>query len=165
MSQSISQDQWNHWYNRVYGFFYRRVDSPSDVDDLTAMTLNDFFLKENVNNPQGLIWVIARNKLTDFIRSKPKHRVSDIDNVPQHLLVNTDNYTQYYQDRLERLKHCVQSNLKEQDYKIVELCAMYDFSSEKVAAELSLSSANVRQKLSRSLKKVREICAKIWQNT
>jgi RNA polymerase sigma factor (sigma-70 family) len=161
--KSLTQQEWNEWYNKVYGYFFRRVDSRSDVEDLTAITLNDFFLKTDVKNPQGLIWVIARNKLTDFIRSKPKNHTISLDNLPENLIAQSDVYSDRYQNRIEHLKECVKKNLKEQDYSIVELCTISDFSSEVVAAQLNLSPANVRQKLSRSLKKVREICRRIWQ--
>ena len=161
--KSLTQTEWNQWYNKVYGYFFRRLDSRSDVEDLTALTLNDFFLKENVKNPQGLIWVIARNKLTDFIRAKPKHQTTALENLPESLISQADPYSDTYLSRVEHLKDCVKKNLKEQDYIIVEMCAVCDFSSEVVAAEMNLTPANVRQKLSRSLKKVREICRRIWQ--
>lgn len=161
--KSLTEKEWNEWYNKVYGYFFRRVDSRSDVEDLTAMTLNSFFLKTDVKNQQGLIWVIARNKLTDFIRAKQKNYAVSFENLPENLMSQTDVYSDTYQNRIEHLKECVKKNLKEQDYSIVELCAISDFSSEVVAAQLNLSPANVRQKLSRSLKKVREICRKVWQ--
>ena len=162
--KSLTQEEWNEWYNKVYGYFFRRVDSRSDVEDLTALTLNDFFLKIDVKNPQGLIWVIARNKLTDYIRAKPKNHTVSFDNLPESLMTaNSNTYSDTYQSRIEHLKECVKKNLKEQDYSIVELCTISDFSSEMVAAQLGLSPANVRQKLSRSLKKVREICRRVWQ--
>ena len=161
--KSLTQTEWNQWYNKVYGYFFRRLDSRSDVEDLTAITLNDFFLKNDVKNPQGLIWIIARNKLTDYIRVKPKHQTVSLDNLPENLVSQSNLYSDTYLSRINHLKDCVKKNLKEQDYKIVELCTVCDFSSEAVAAELSLTPANVRQKLSRSLKKVREICRRIWQ--
>ena len=39
-----SQDDWNYWYDRVFSYFYRRVNTRFDAEELTAKTLNDFFL-------------------------------------------------------------------------------------------------------------------------
>ena len=39
-----TQQEYNHWYSRIYGYFYRRVNTEIDVRELTSDTLADFFL-------------------------------------------------------------------------------------------------------------------------
>ena len=54
MNDSFSKSLWDEYYAKVYGYFYRRLDDKFLVEDLTAETLNDFFLssKNRVNIPK-----------------------------------------------------------------------------------------------------------------
>lgn len=163
MPRRISQEEWNHWYNKVYGYFYRRVSDKFQVEELTAETLTEFFLSEKeVDSEAGFVWKIARYNFIDYIRSKNSKKnqwqtYQDIENIEDDL-----RYNNYYLERVEALKKCLQRHLKVEDCQVVEMCVMYDFSSQETATELKISSENVRQKLSRSLKKVKDKCRSIW---
>ena len=51
---------WNELYPRVYGYFYRRIDNQTAVEDLTASVLSSFL--KNVENGKikknnfGYLW-------------------------------------------------------------------------------------------------------------
>ena len=160
MSNSINlnQDNYNYWYNLVYAYFYRRVNTKEDADDLTSVVLSDFFMyKKEIEKPIGLIWAIAKNKLKIFIYQKTKTPVSN-ENIEELEKIYSDSYY----SRAESLINCAKKQLKNLDFDIVELSVLCDFDSKTVSEQVNLRPDNVRQKLSRSLKKLREKCRQIW---
>lgn len=154
--------EWDYWYSRVYAYFFRRVNSVFEVEELTARTLNDFFLtEEQIRSDKGLMWRIARCKLLDFIKTKKPGTVE----LTEHYQDQTEpGFSHFYQEKIAAIKDCLQRNLTLKEYQIVDMCVMYDFSSKDAAAELGLRPDNLRQILSRSLKKVRKICLDKWLN-
>jgi RNA polymerase sigma factor (sigma-70 family) len=154
--------EWDYWYSRVYAYFFRRVNSSYEVEELTARTLNDYFLtQEEVRSDKALMWRIARCKLLDFIKTKK----------PAHLELNEHyqnqpepGFSNFYKEKVIAIQDCLRRNLNQKEYQIIEMCVMYDFSSKDAAAELGIKPDNLRQILSRSLKKVRKICLDKWLN-
>jgi RNA polymerase sigma factor (sigma-70 family) len=165
MPKPVTQQEWNHWYNLVYGYFFRRVNSRAEADELTSDTVTDFFLKDQeIDNPKAFIFGIARHKLYKHIDHKSKRSVANLEDHAENLSYADveEHYSDNYLAKTEDLKNCVERQLKPQDQDIVELCVVCEFSSERVADELSLNAPNVRQRLSRALKKLREKCREIW---
>lgn len=154
----LTQDNYNYWYNLVYAYFYRRVNTQQDADDLTSSVLSDFFMYEGeVKNPIALIWTMARNQLKSFIYQKTKTPLSS-----QNIEDLESMYSTTYYDRMTGLIKCAKRQLKPLEFEVVELSVLCDFSSKEVAKQVDLTPANARQKLSRSLKKLRDKCRQIW---
>ncbi len=159
--EKISEQDWNTWYDKVFGFFYRRVNVREDVEDLTVSTLEDFFLSEKeIHNPNAFLWGIAKNKLKEFIRKKTKSSFVNLEDLSA--FESPKDFSKNYFDLIYRLKNCAKKQLKEVDREIIDLCVLCDFNSQEVAEKLSLTSGNVRQRLSRGLKKIREKCRELW---
>jgi RNA polymerase sigma factor (sigma-70 family) len=159
MPQPISKEKWDLWYAKVYGYFYRRINDKYAVEELTLLTLEDFFLTENeIKSEHGYMWRIAKCKFLNYINHKKSENLP----LQEYDQEGEDNYDSHYQEKLEQLMRCVKEQLKEQDREIIELSVMADFSSKRVSEELGMSSDNVRQRLSRSLKKLREKCKSVW---
>jgi RNA polymerase sigma factor (sigma-70 family) len=174
MFESFDSHEWQTRYDKLYGYFYRRVNSRSDVEDLTMETLEKFYLSEKkIENPNAFIWGIARNKMLEYIRYKGKNQFqelvdwAEIENNQNSSIELQDNWLENYrsseyQAKLERLKECAKNQLSELDQEIVNLCVSQDFKSANVAQKLSISPENTRQRLSRALKKLREKCREAW---
>ncbi|GAB4146704.1 MAG: hypothetical protein OHK0017_07530 [Patescibacteria group bacterium] len=158
----LTQEEWNYWYSKVYGYFYRRLNSVHDVEDLTASTLNDFFLKEDVQNPQAMIWAIARNKFNAFLKSKYQQPGLVSLDMLENQIVEDDVYSSHYMQKVENLKQCVENQLSDKDRRIVDLSINCEFNSHRIAEELEMSSTSVRQRLSRAIRKLKEKCRQIW---
>jgi RNA polymerase sigma factor (sigma-70 family) len=148
--------EWDYWYGRVYAYFLRRVSSTFEVEELTARTLNDFFLTaEEVRSDQALMWRIARCKLLDYIKLKKNPHLE----LNEYQATEAEPvYSYAYSEKVSAVKDCLRRHLNDREYQIIEMCVMYDFSSQDAARELGLKPDNLRQILSRSLKKVRKIC-------
>ncbi|MEI6729402.1 MAG: sigma-70 family RNA polymerase sigma factor [bacterium] len=156
---NINFSTWDYWYDLVYAFFYRRISHRQDVDELTADTLNTFFLKKDpVDNQNAFMWGIARKKFLKYLRNKYQNQSLDIEQIDEPEFINDINY----KFKLESLKQCIEGQLKVQDRQIVQLSILEDFKSQEVSTKLDLTPDNVRQRLSRALKKLRQKCKKIW---
>jgi|LakMenEpi03Aug12_release.lakeMendotaPanAssembly.Ray.scaffolds.fasta_scaffold78519_4 DNA-directed RNA polymerase specialized sigma24 family protein len=70
VKKTISLDDWQYWYSRVYAYFYRRVNSKYEVEELTSQTLNTIFLANNITNFPAYTWKVAHNYLVKYIKLK-----------------------------------------------------------------------------------------------
>lgn len=161
----LTQDKWNYWYDRVFSYFYRRLNTRFEAEELTANTLNDFFLtSKEVENENAFLWGIARHKFYDYLKQKKlKPTTIDLDKV-ENSLDTQDEYNPYYLAKIEGLKECIKNHLNDLDQQIVDLTVSGDFKCNFVAQELGLSHSNVRQRLSRAIKKLKEKCTEFWNN-
>lgn len=165
MPKYIQQSDWDYWYDKVYGYFYRRVNSRYDTEELTADTLNSFFLSETDHqNNYGYLWGIAKNKFYTYLKQKNQEKLKQqtLQNSLEEVVLNTNIRSDHYNHKMQVLQECINRCLKNQDQEIVKLCVQEDFSSQEVSKILSISSGNVRVRLARAIKKIRDNCSKIW---
>jgi RNA polymerase sigma factor (sigma-70 family) len=164
------QEQWDYWYPRVYGYFYKRVNDKTEVEDLTANTLTTVFTAKNVQNLQAYTWKVAHNYLVKFINTKSTTpmMVSFDENIdswqPNYQEVEVEeSECLHYDDKLKQLKECVNNRLTDpQDHALVQLSVYQEKNSTQIAEELGIRADAVRQKLSRLLKKLRTHCLELW---
>ena len=119
MPSLLTQEEWNYWYTRVYGYFYRRLDSRFDAEELTSSTLNDFFLKENVQSQHGLIWAIAKNKFKDHLKSKYKSTSTVELDEAHDQAQESQEHSLHFQSKMSNLQECIKNQLKGLDQKIL----------------------------------------------
>lgn len=172
MNNQTLQQEWDYYHPKVYGYFFRRVNNKTDVEDLTAMVLNKFFeilvspeKSALLTNKNAYLWKIAYNHLADFIQNKQKRpltiAIDDQFEAPDNSIEKF--YSKNYQDRISHLLRCIKGQVKDLEYRIIEMSFFEELSSIEIAKSLNLKPPAIRQKLSRSLKKVREQCKKLWQ--
>lgn len=82
MNEIEIQKLWNTYYPKVYGYFFRRVTSISDVEDITSIVLTSFFKTlldpekhQKIQNLDYYLWKIAHNQLASFINLKSKQPI------------------------------------------------------------------------------------------
>jgi RNA polymerase sigma factor (sigma-70 family) len=166
-------NNWEYWYPRVYGYFYKRVDNKTDVEDLTANTLSTVFTANNILNINAYTWKVAHNYLVRYIdlRTKTPIAVSWDDNlewIPQNESEDFDQvesqYSQNFTNKLSSLKECINNQLtRPEDKMLIELSIYQERNSTQIAKVLGLKPDTVRQKLSRTLKKLKKHCTSLWQ--
>jgi RNA polymerase sigma factor (sigma-70 family) len=169
MSPQEIESQWNHYYPKVYGYFFRRIENQNDVEDLTSIVLSIFMDALNrpdmpLQNPHAYLWRVAHNHLVNFINSKSKILTTipideNLDSIDTEIETHR---SRHFQDKVENLMECVERTLEGVELTIVKEVVMFDKKSVEVAAELNLKPDNVRQKLSRSLKKLKQHCTQLW---
>lgn len=161
----VLQSEWDEWYDKVYGYFYRRLDSRYDTEELTAQTLTAYFMNAGErSNPNAYMWGIARNQLNTFIKKKMNNPYQAISIESDYLenIADDTTYSKHYSSKMEALKQCIANHLIARDQEIVRLSIQEDFSSVEVAAHLSMTSTAVRSRLARAIKKLKEQCRTIW---
>jgi RNA polymerase sigma factor (sigma-70 family) len=166
MSKIPTQTEWNEVYNRVYGYFYRRLSNRSSVEDLTARVCEDFFLKEknlqDQNAQNAYLWAIAKNKLNSFLKEKYRHNHIDELEENDHFSTDFKTYSGEFREIITQILECVQTNSGVLDRQILEMTILEDFKASEVATKLGLSYSNLRTKLHRAIKKTRQKCGHLW---
>jgi RNA polymerase sigma factor (sigma-70 family) len=172
----MQQDQrayqlWEEYYPKVYGYFYRRVEHRTDVEDLTSLVLTNYIQKmidpgTNITNPHGYLWRSAHNHLVNFIKSKTiRPTIVGIEGEVEDVIDTDLEYqrSQNYQTKVSEIMQCVKKQLNSIELQIVQEVVMFDKKSVEVAKAINLSAQNTRQKLSRSLKKLKQKCIDLYQ--
>jgi RNA polymerase sigma factor (sigma-70 family) len=173
MSYTNINSEWEFYYPKVYGYFFRRLDNRLDVEDLTGSVLFQFLdiiLDEEkgsrILNKNAYLWKIAHNQLVKFINTRSKNTIfvgldDNFEIVDEKAEIQKSSYYNY---RVENLLLCIKQNLNGVDYNIVNLSLVEDRKSPEVAEILSLSADNVRKRLSRSVSKLKDKCKAVWQS-
>ncbi len=173
MSYTNINSEWEFYYPKVYGYFFRRIDNRLDVEDLTSLVLFQFLeiiLDEEksvrILNKNAYLWKIAHNQLVAFINNKTKQIITvglddNFELVDEKAELEKSSY---YNHRIENLLHCIKQNLNGVDFNIVNLSLVEDRKSPEVAQILSLTAENVRKRLSRSVTKLKDKCKAVWQS-
>jgi len=165
--------EWQIYYPKVYGYFFRRVNNRLDVEDLTSLVLTYFFeaitnpeKAAKIKSPNAYLWKIAYNQLVVFIKQKSKNPIpiglDDNFEIADESMDNTRSTN--YIERSKKLLECINSTLSGLDLIIVTKSLIEDWTSPKVAEELNLTAVNVRKRLSRAVSKLRAKCKMVWQN-
>jgi RNA polymerase sigma factor (sigma-70 family) len=160
---------WNEYFPKVFGYFYRRVNSREDVEDLTSVVMAAFIQKisqEELQNPRGYLWQIAHNQLNNFIRNKSKRPVT-VDFTEEDLQIEEkleNTYSDSYVFRTEELVKCAKKSLRPEEYNLIEKTVMGEEKAVDVAISQDMNPATVRKRVSRALKKLREKCRSLWES-
>ena len=176
MHDVSTEKQWQYWYPRVYGYFYKRVNTQFQVEELTSQTMNTAFTAKTVHNFQAYIWKVAHNYLVKFINLKNTEPMIvgwdeslDLKNSTQ---INfeieeeiEDQISQNYKSKLNQLLECVKNQITNPDeQKLIQLSIYEERNSTEIGKILNLNPDNIRQKLSRTLKKLRRHCSELWSS-
>ncbi len=173
INQAEISKAWEYWYPLVFGYFFRRVDSISDVEDLTSETLIAFFNKyEEINNANGFVWQTAKNRLFSYIKEKSKIPKSKTIEDCEFLEFSYNKYDEPKNHQVfssnflkvrKNIKECIEKHLKETEKEIVYLSIIEEKNSTEIGYQIGLKPATVRQKLKRSIDKLNQKCVDIYQ--
>jgi RNA polymerase sigma factor (sigma-70 family) len=171
MSSQQIQELWYEYYPKVYGYFFRRLESVEDVEDLTCVTLEQFLdtmsdSAKVIRSPHAYLWKIAYYQLVDFVRQKNK---TPLPLALDDQFEGTDDelekcLSHHVHEQRQRLWECVERHMDLSERVIVEQVIMLDRKAVEVAPELGLKPENVRQKIHRALKKLRLNCKQLWHS-
>ncbi len=167
------QVEWEYWYPRVYGYFYKRIDSKIEVEDLTAGTLTTVFLAKDVINLRSYMWKVAHNYLVRYIDTKSKSPIvvgwdenQSWTPDPRSLSIEDDTISNVYIDKMSNLRTCIDSQLSDQaDRDLIQLSIYQEKNSTEIGALLNLKSGTIRQKLARLLLKLKTHCTSLWSES
>lgn len=152
---------WEKYFPRVYGYFFRRVTSRPDVEDLTSVTMTALLQRLQNNAPDNLeayLWRTAKNQLTLYIRTKSR-RPATVELTPELDPVAATNHERDTridaQDRLAKFYRLSQEHLSLEEYKLLQMTYKRELNATEIAKLLDLRPATVRKRVSRALKKLK----------
>ena len=153
-------DLWNEYYPRVYGYFFKRIDSQTDVDDLASVTLTSFIQNlstKEIAQPAGFLWKIARNQLCLYIKRKSKNPIS-IDNLDDFESLQTtedSEISEKYHQLLQEVMQKAETMLTADDLRILKSSYFEEKTSAQIAHELDTTPGNIRIRLMRITQKLK----------
>jgi RNA polymerase sigma factor (sigma-70 family) len=171
---TVSLEEWKYWYNKVYGYFYKRLNGEYEIEELTAQTLNTAFLAKDIKNFKAYLWKVAHNYLVRYIQTKNLEPF--VIGFDDNFDIGSDGETKFeveetienlvsvnYKKTVSRMLQCIHNFLNPLDKQILELAIYEEKNSTQIATVVGLNSGNVRQRLSRVIKKLRSKCLALWQ--
>jgi len=128
MSNKNLEEDWQYWFPRVYGYFYKRVNSEYQVEELTSQTMATAFTANNVRNFKAYIWKVAHNYLVRYIQSKNTEPIIvgwdeslDLKNSTEiNFSIEEEAEKQVsanYISKLDHLRLCISSQIKDETEK------------------------------------------------
>jgi RNA polymerase sigma factor (sigma-70 family) len=161
MQPMTNEELWEIYYPKVYGYFFRRVNSVEDVEDLTSSVLTTFLTtiisNPEIQKPHGYLWKVAYHQLVRYIDTKSKRPVSvEID----ESFVAPDNRETEIQaielnKKLESVMVYAKSELSGEEYTIFSRSYIDGDKIMDIAHDLDLKANTVSQKLKRIIAKLR----------
>ncbi|MEK7652934.1 MAG: RNA polymerase sigma factor [Patescibacteria group bacterium] len=149
------------YVSRIYRFVFFKVNSVQDAQDLTSETFLKFwqYIREGrlIKNPNAFIYMVARNAVVDFYRSRTRENCSLESPEANHLLdEKADLLKQQIAD--SEIKDLLSglNNLKDEYKEIIVLRFLDELSISEIAAVLKKPKGAARVLLHRALKALKE---------
>jgi len=143
-------EYYSKYHEEMRGYISRNVHS-NDVDDISQMVWFKFFstLNENINNPHGWLYALAKNTIIDSWRKK-RH----LEYAP-HLDSIVDEHV-VYSDEREKLSEGIE-NLSKGDRELIDLRYRHCKDICEIADHLNIGSVAVRTRVHRAKKKLKNL--------
>lgn len=162
MTEIEIQKLWNVYYPKVYGYFFRRVTSVSDVEDITSIVLTGFFKTlldsekyQKIKNIDNYLWKIAHNQLASFINLKSKQPI--FVGLEEEFVVGVEHKTinkLKLHNQTQSIFSFAEKNFNQTDVQILRLNLEEELNSTQIGQKLNMKPATVRQKLKRAISKL-----------
>ena len=148
---------YDKYFDKVYRFFYFRLRSPEDAEDLTAETFEKILKNLKKYEDRGLplgAWIfrIARNMFVDFLRKKKAHIESIDDLAPSKEPSKEFDLTKLDNQMLTDELWEVIRTLPQTQQTLWSLKLSEDLSHKEIANIMDTSEANINVMLHRSTK-------------
>jgi len=146
--------------NRIYGYILTITHSPISAEELTQeIFLKLWIIRDeliNVQNLDGYIFKIARNKTLNYLR-KASYDEKFLKDLQGHMVTDENNVDRQINMRqYEHLLNEAIQSLSPQRKAVYELSRHEGLTFDQIAQRLGLSRNTVRNHLVEALKKVRE---------
>ncbi|HVX92922.1 MAG TPA: sigma-70 family RNA polymerase sigma factor [Candidatus Dojkabacteria bacterium] len=154
---------YNEYVEKIYKYFYVRVQSTEVSQDLTSTTFMKLIDKYDSFNPDKgnisqYIYTIARNTLIDYYRSNKNKKNVNIENIEEVCNKEEDNSVVLDRNR-DILMACIKK-LPDEDQQLIHLRYTLEYSYKEIADELGLPINTVSIKIHRVHKKLKVILQK-----
>jgi RNA polymerase sigma factor (sigma-70 family) len=153
---------WNEYYTRVFAYFYKRVNSYEDTEELAATSMTLFLSKvekEDISSDAqyGYLWKIVRSQLANHLRSKlSKPNTVSLENDEDFEISDVETQTSaQYESLIQSVFQQAEYLLKPDEFLILKLSYQDGKNSIQIADQLSSNPVAIRKRLSRIIKKLK----------
>jgi RNA polymerase sigma factor (sigma-70 family) len=136
---------------KLYGFFFRRCEVRSDVDDLVMKVFGEVipkFKSSDIQSHNAYTWITAKHILYKYWLDKKK--IISLDNIE-----DKSSYTPEYQGWKNDLLEKAKKLLSQHDWTLLYLYIGEETSSVELAKTFNTKPDTIRQRIHRIVKKIR----------
>ncbi len=159
----------NQFWDKVYGFQLKRVESDNQAEDITIRTFSKAFDKINIYNEsfkfETWLITISKNIHIDLLRKEKSSIRSRMSHTEDHSNYEILDETPSAEDKLITEQNLAKllrdiKKLKPHYQEVIQLRYFQEFTYKEISEEINESINNVKVKLLRAKKLLAEIIAK-----
>jgi RNA polymerase sigma-70 factor (ECF subfamily) len=160
-------DQYDTYYPKIYGFFYRDCRHRETAEDLTATTFTKAlrYIKTSGNiirNFNAWIYKIATNELFSYLTRQKKRRALVVEDADGRLLDSVRDERRERDDFIDfwPVRQAVQK-LKAEERVLIDMHFFEKMDYTEMAEILKVKEVTLRSKIHRTLKKLQGILREV----
>jgi RNA polymerase sigma-70 factor, ECF subfamily len=162
MTSAVQDDLealWRQFAADVRAFVLRRVASPEDADDITALVFLRMVERiDTLRDAERLtawLYATARNAITDYYRSATRRRELPVDAVPDHPAV--DDGEDHGEEELARCLLPMVERLPAEQAEAIRMVDLDGMSQAAAAAKVHVSHSGMKSRVQRGRARLREL--------
>jgi RNA polymerase sigma factor (sigma-70 family) len=153
---------WNEYYTRVFAYFYKRVNSYEDTEELASTSMTLFLSKAekeeiSADAQYGYLWKIVRTQLANHLRTKLSKPIPiSLENDEDFEMSDMESKTStQYESLIQSVFQQAENILKPDEFLLLKLSYQDGKNSIQIADQLSSNPVTIRKCLSRIIKKLK----------
>jgi RNA polymerase sigma factor (sigma-70 family) len=153
---------WSEYYPRVFGYFFKRVISYEDCEELASTSMSIFLTKiENgdlkLSAYYGYLWQIVRTQLVNYIRSKNSKPaiVTLLDNEEFEISDLEQQISSQYENLILSVFNQANHILSSEEFYLLQLSYQEGKNSTQISKDLNINASTVRKRISRIVTKLK----------
>lgn len=156
---------YKEYYKNVYNYISFRINNHSDVEELASTVFENVIRKFHTYKPgvapvEAWLIGIAKNVVTDYLRSKKRKYFIPIDDLLNLVSMNQQPDEVVVVDEGNRALIKAMTELKEKERQILSMKFATDLKNNEIAQILNMSDSNVGVIVHRSILKLKKILNK-----
>jgi RNA polymerase sigma-70 factor (ECF subfamily) len=153
---------YDHFYGKVFGYVYSRIDNKADAEDVNAevwMKIVQHLKSYDKGKAQIQTWIftIVRNAITDYLRKQRLKRFLFI-SMPQEAAYEDTSYAEIENKAFLRMIQEKLPLLSPKQRECIRLKYFSDLQNKDIAVIMKISEKTVASNLSRGLEKLTQLC-------
>jgi RNA polymerase sigma factor (sigma-70 family) len=162
LTESQIDSLWNEYYQRVFAYFYKRINSYEDTEELAATSMTLFLSKvdkEEISSDAqyGYLWKIVRTQLANHLRIKLSKPIPiSLENDEDFEMSDIESkISAQYESLIQSVFQQAEHLLKPDEFLLLKLSFQDGKNSIQIADQLSSNPVVIRKRLSRIIKKLK----------
>ena len=161
LDAALLEDIYRQYYKNVYNYIAFRINNHFDAEELAARVFEKVIAKWGSYNPsfavEGWLIGIAKNTVTDYLRSKKRRHLVALDSVAGRISPGRQPEEIAVANEENRALIVAMAQLKDVERQILSMKFATDLKHREIAEILGISESGTGVIVHRALKKLRKI--------